>query len=127
MPATPEPHPYSDRLAFERLMLLIAAIAQNPGIGSVHEAHHADVDPMDLLQKKIQEIAAEKGIEFEEWSIHTLRKDLVHLRKFGIVPTGTTLRRGYYLGRAGQVDLPKSATIPRSQRKRRAITNEGAE
>jgi hypothetical protein len=98
----------------DRLFLLIAAIAQNPGIGSNVAAKEAGLDPMDLIQQKMLEIAAAQGIEVEEWSIHTLRKDLKTLRQYGIL-AADAFWHGYYLGKKGSVEIPKRLRPPRQK------------
>lgn len=113
MAKSPDIHPYSDRRAFERLMLLIAAIAQNPGIAP-QKRRNAGLDPMESIQQKMMEIATEQGIEYKEYSLNTLRKDLVTLRIYGILPSETSLRAGYFLGKKQEVVFPvRSPPIPR--------------
>lgn len=96
MPKKPELHPHSDRAAFNRLMLLAAAIAQNPGIapGNTGGCFREE------MIKAMKAIALEQDIAWvKDWSEPTLRKDLETLRNFGLVPSGTALQSGYYLGR----------------------------
>jgi predicted DNA-binding transcriptional regulator YafY len=103
MAKKPVLHPYSDRLSFVRIMLLIATLVQYPGIGEPEEQdekekgnHH---NALELLQKKIQELAQEMGINFKGNypAIHTIRKDLETLREYGILER-RMYRWGYYLG-----------------------------
>lgn len=94
-------HPYRDRTALDRLLLLIATFVQQPGIG--------DRDPMDtepveaaleLVQTAMQAVAKAQGIQIPHYSIPTLRKDLVTLRRYGIL-SQRRYRSGYYLGTGG--------------------------
>ncbi len=93
-------HPYSDRTAFERLMLLIATLVQYPGVGSaerverVSEKHH---DALIEVQQRLQEVAGKQGIALTACSLPTLRKDLGVLRHWGILEHHM-YRWGYYLG-----------------------------
>lgn len=93
MPKAPTLHPYSDRASFDRLMLLIAAIAQNPGIG----APSAGVDAMKQLLGAMHQLDA----ECPEWSPATLRKDVRFLLEQGIlprIPNADKRRHGYHIG-----------------------------
>jgi predicted DNA-binding transcriptional regulator YafY len=102
MAKNPKLHPYSDRLSFERLMLLIAILVKYPGIGAAiednieKENHHNALKP---LQEKIKELGKELGIEFKEKSpgLPTIRKDLEILRNYKILEK-RMYRWGYYLG-----------------------------
>ncbi|MBF2073425.1 MAG: WYL domain-containing protein [Synechococcales cyanobacterium C42_A2020_086] len=97
---SPASHPYSDRTAFERLMLLIATLVQHPGVGSaerverVSEKHH---DALVEVQQRLQEVAGKQGISLTACSLPTLRKDLGVLRRWGILEQHM-YRWGYYLG-----------------------------
>ncbi|WP_026103023.1 helix-turn-helix transcriptional regulator [Pseudanabaena sp. PCC 6802] len=100
MPRHPLTHPYSDRCAFERLMMLIATLVQYPGVGSADsletkiDGHH---EALAAVQVKVRELAQDLNIDLPEYSIPTLRKDLVALRQYGILDK-RMYRWGYYLG-----------------------------
>ena len=100
MPKTNDLHPYSDSQAFDRLMLLIATFIHYPGIGcpdrdgkssqTVHES-------LDAVKEKVCEVAHQYDIPLSKYSVPTLRKDLVTLRKYGILEE-RIYRWGYFLG-----------------------------
>jgi len=94
-------HPYSDRTAFDRLLLLIATFVQHPGVG--------DRDPLEtkpaeealaLVQTTMHTVAQAQGIQLPHYSVPTLRKDLLTLRRYGIL-SQRRYRAGYYLGTGG--------------------------
>lgn len=92
--------PYADPDAFERLMVLIATLIKHPGVGSSDRArrlegkhHHALLE----VQERLREVAEDLGISISKCSIHTLRKDLGFLRRWGILDK-QMYRWGYYLG-----------------------------
>ena len=97
-------HPYADKLAFERLMLLIATLVQYPGVGcsdedssgSTEAGHH---DALLSVRDRLQEVAAATGIDLPPGypATPTLRKDLETLRRYGILDQ-RMYRWGYYLG-----------------------------
>jgi predicted DNA-binding transcriptional regulator YafY len=94
-------HPYSDRSAFGRLMLLIATLVQYPGVGSSDTGeripagiHH---DALLELQQQLQTVASSQGLSLMACSLPTLRKDLATLRQWGILEQ-RMYRWGYYLG-----------------------------
>lgn len=95
-------HPYAESLAFDRIMLLIATLLKNPGIGSPDnldnngEQHH---ESLAEVQLRLQELAAQVGVELPSAypAIPTLRKDLEVLRKYHILER-RMYRWGYYLG-----------------------------
>ncbi len=102
MAKKPTPHPYADRLTFDRIMLLIATLVNHPGIG------HSDTETSDSkyhdalleVQSKLQKVAAESSsIDFPENypATPTIRKDLETLRHYGILDK-RMYRFGYYLG-----------------------------
>ena len=95
------PHPYADKLTFDRIMLLIATLVNHPGIG-YSDTETSDGKYRDALlevQSKLQEIAAASGIEFPENypATPTIRKDLETLRSYEILDK-RMYRSGYYLG-----------------------------
>jgi hypothetical protein len=100
MPKTSNLHSYSDRQAFERLLLLIATFIHHPGIGcpdrignNAQSAHES----LEAVQEKVCEVAQQYNIPLTKYSIPTLRKDLVTLRKYGILEK-RIYRWGYFLG-----------------------------
>ncbi len=101
MAKKPTPHPYADRLTFDRIMLLIATLVNHPGIGhSDTEISHGKYhDALLEVQSQLQQIAAELNIEFPENypATPTIRKDLETLRHYGILDK-RMYRFGYYLG-----------------------------
>lgn len=98
MPKQPELHHYSDRASFERIMLLIATIANNPTIA-----------PMEKILQEMRAAAERQGIEFENWSVHTLRADLRTLRQYEILKSGTAYHGGYAIG----ISTPPPKKIPK--------------
>jgi len=94
----PSLHPYASPQAHTRLLLLIAVLAQNPGIGD-RRTDAKDRDAMDVIQDAMVELAAEQGLEYERYSPAALRLDVRYLKARGVMPKGTTLHRGYYLGK----------------------------
>ncbi len=129
MPKPSNLHQYSDRQAFDRLMLLIATFIHHPGIGcpdrlgnnsqSVHES-------LEAVQEKVCEVAKQYDIRLTKYSIPTLRKDLVALRKYGILEK-RIYRWGYFLGTGVmslkdlQVALNAIASMAKYQRSPQAI------
>ena len=100
MPKFSQSHPHSDRQAFERLMLLIATFLQYPSIGSPEASTPNNNHPHEALtdvKQQIEQLAQEMGITINNCSIPTIRKDLVTLRKYGIL-NKRIYRWGYYLG-----------------------------
>jgi predicted DNA-binding transcriptional regulator YafY len=103
MPKKPQPHPYADRLSFERILLLIATLIQYPGIGSPdshesssQEKHH---EALEAVQTQLRQVATAIGINFPDGypALATIRKDLQTLRDYGILDK-RMYRWGYYLG-----------------------------
>jgi len=94
-------HPYSDQLAFERLMLLIATLVQYPGVGNRCDDEREDGyhDGLCEVRSRLQEIAATYGVKFLDNypATATIRKDLETLRRYGILDR-RLYRWGYYLG-----------------------------
>lgn len=112
MAKKPTIHSYADLSSFERLMLLIATLVQFPGIGSADpEADPAHLessgetaidrapahDALKQVQDYLQQVAQQQGLTLRDYSIHTLRKDLATLRRYGILDR-RMYRWGYYLG-----------------------------
>lgn len=100
MPKSSQTHPHSDLQAFERLMLLIATFLRYPSIGSPDASPQNNDRPHDALvavKQQLEQLAQEMGITINNCSIPTIRKDLVTLRKYGIL-NKRIYRWGYYLG-----------------------------
>jgi predicted DNA-binding transcriptional regulator YafY len=100
---TSHPSPaYAHPQSFNRLLCLIATLAQYPGVGHLNASDLTN-DPEQTPQR-LQElllylhaVAAQQGIELPPCSPHTLHKDLQTLRHYGIL--GDQMYRwGYYLG-----------------------------
>lgn len=111
MPKSSQTHPYSDRKAFERLMLLIATFLQHPGVGSA-DALTTSKQPHDALaivKLQLEQVAQQYGIEVN-CSIPTIRKDLVTLRNYGIL-NKRMYRWGYYLGTGAMTKDELSAAL----------------
>jgi hypothetical protein len=99
MAKKPIPHLYSDLSAFNRLLLLIATFLRYPGIGSAEFSNSSEQDhnALEAVQTCLQEMAHQVGIQLSSYSVNTIRKDLVMLRRYGIL--GQQMYRwGYYLG-----------------------------
>ena len=103
MPKSSQTHPYSDRQAFDRLMLLIATFLKYPSIGSADTSpqnNNNNDEPHDALasvKQQLEQLAQEIGIPINNCAIPTIRKDLITLRKYGIL-NKRIYRWGYYLG-----------------------------
>ena len=93
----PAVHSYSDQAAFDRLMVLIATLVCHPGVGSRSAKATTDQDSLESVRQHMQEIAAELNLPLPLYSLHTLRKDLVTLRRYGILDRNRH-DWGYYLG-----------------------------
>ena len=96
-------HPYSDRAALDRLLLLIATFVQYPGVGDrdpLTGVESAEEASLNLVMAAMQTVAEAQGIHLPHYSIPTLRKDLVMLRRYGIL-SQRRYRAGYYLGTGG--------------------------
>ena len=99
MAKKPVSHPYADQSAFERLLLLITTFLESPGVGGSRLSHAADREhnALEAVQARIQEMAQQMKIALPHYSVNTLRKDLVTLRRYGVL--GQQMYRwGYYLG-----------------------------
>lgn len=103
MAKKPTLHPYSDRLAFQRILLLIATFLEYPGIGYLDpdSAERQGADALEEVRSRLREIARTCGIILGDRypSIPTLRKDLETLREYRILDR-RMYRWGYYLGTA---------------------------
>ncbi|MEH2410150.1 helix-turn-helix transcriptional regulator [Nostoc sp.] len=102
MPKKSTSHPYAERLSFERLMLLIATLLKNPGIGCpdlINTNYDKQHDALTQVRTFLQQLAVECKIRLPEDypAIATLRKDLETLRRYGILER-RMYRWGYYLG-----------------------------
>ena len=97
-------HGYADAMAFDRLLLLVAVLAQEPGSGAIAAGGLA------AIGAALRDRAAALGRPFpaDYPSIPTLRKDLATLRTYGLL--GDRMYRwGYYLG-AGALTAAELAT-----------------
>ena len=92
-------HPYTELCAFERLMLLVATVAQYPGVGCLHidVSEQAKQSGLEEVRAYMQQVASARSISLPEYSIPTLRKDLEYLKRYGILEQ-RRYRWGYYLG-----------------------------
>ncbi len=128
MPKTTDLHPHSDRQAFDRLMLLIATFIQHPGIGCPDRGNNAQsaLESLEAVKEIVGEVAKQYDIPLTKYSIPTLRKDLVTLRKYGILEK-RIYRWGYFLGTGVmslqdlQVALNALASMAQYQRSPQAI------
>ena len=93
----PAVHSYSDQAAFDRLMVLIATLVCHPGVGSRSAKATTDQDSLESVRQHMQAIATELNLPLPVYSLHTLRKDLVTLRRYGILDRNRH-DWGYYLG-----------------------------
>lgn len=95
-------HSYTERLAFERLLLLIATLLKYPGVGSpdfLDSSNNENHDAISSVKAYLQKLAAELNIELPPGypALSTLRKDLETLRRYAILDQ-RMYRWGYYLG-----------------------------
>lgn len=99
MAKRPSLHPYADRASFERLLLLIATLIRYPGVGSATpgQPNPFGHNALEQVRSRLLQMAAEQNCSFSDCSIHTLRKDLLTLRRYGIL-NQHMYRWGYYLG-----------------------------
>lgn len=93
MARVPKLHSYSDESSFERLLLLVSVLANQPGIG----VRRGDEGPEAEIIAAMVVLAAELEIEWVGCAIPTLRQDLALLKRYGILPN-VTHRAGYRLG-----------------------------
>lgn len=97
-------HGYEEPIAFDRLLLLLALLAQEPGSGAI------GAGGLVTIAASLRDRAAALGRPFpaDYPSIPTLRKDLATLRAYGLL--GDRMYRwGYYLG-AGALTVAELAT-----------------
>jgi hypothetical protein len=98
MARVPRHHPYSDRASFERLVLLIATIAQHPGVGAPEfadepsENHH---QAMQQVHEQLQQFANEQGYSLPQYS-RSPYIDIKILKKYGVLQD-IMHPQGYYL------------------------------
>jgi hypothetical protein len=92
------PHPYTDKQALDRLLLLISTLVQYPGVG-YSDSQSVNGNALQPVQQRLREVAAAMGIEFPEGypAIPTIRKDMETLRHYGILDK-RMYRWGLYLG-----------------------------
>ena len=90
---------YANTQAFERLMVLIATLVQHPGVGGRNpgEEKPGDHDAAEAILSKMEQTAQSLHITLPAYSVHTIRKDLRTLRRYGILDD-RMYRWGYYLG-----------------------------
>ena len=90
--------PALEPAAQERLFLLIATLINFPGVGCAKESdriqHH---DALQGVAIQMKAYGMSIGIDLPAYSAHTLRKDLLLLRRYGILDD-RMYRWGYYLG-----------------------------
>lgn len=101
MPKKPS-HPYTEPLAFERLLLLIATLLKYPGVGSpdfLEFSNNKNHDAIGVVKIYLQQLAKNLNIKLPDNypAVDTLRKDLKTLRRYGILDQ-RMYRWGYYLG-----------------------------
>ena len=92
----------------DRLLLMIGAIACNPGIANGLRGDAA----MKCLQDTMELQAKRVGVEYKRVSPATLRHDIAKLIKWQILPPGRS-RIGYYLGRKLPLEKPARSPVPR--------------
>ncbi|WP_257237040.1 hypothetical protein [Nostoc sp. 'Peltigera malacea cyanobiont' DB3992] len=69
MPKKSTSHPYAERLSFERLMLLIATLLKNPGIGCpdlTNTNYDKQHDALTQVRTSLQQLAVECRIRLPE-------------------------------------------------------------
>ncbi|XPM55581.2 MAG: hypothetical protein EDM05_049295 [Leptolyngbya sp. IPPAS B-1204] len=69
MAKPPDLHSYSDRASFERLLLLMAALVKQPGVGAGDKTER-----IAAVQQQMQTIAAELKISLPWYAEPTLQK-----------------------------------------------------
>lgn len=93
------PSAYAEPRAFERLMTLVATLVRHPGVGSRDplESSLGEHDAAQDILNKMQQTAKDLDLTLPSYSVHTIRKDLKTLRRYGILDK-RMYRWGYYLG-----------------------------
>lgn len=106
-------HNYSDRDSFDRLMLLISAIANNPGIAP----GGGSIRAIAQLTLTMKAIGVSKGFKCKAWDKawdeDTIKADLQKLREYNILPplSEDVIRNGYRLGRSfNDKKIPQPST-----------------
>ena len=106
-------HPYAETRAFQRLMLLIATLIRHPGVGGI-EPHSHSTGAHHTALKKVQEqllgMGQQQGIDIAACSVPTLRKDLVVLRRYGVL-SDRMYRWGYFLGTGVMTEVELQAAL----------------
>ncbi|MGC1246706.1 MAG: WYL domain-containing protein [Spirulinaceae cyanobacterium] len=100
MAKPPKLHPYADELSFQRIMLLIATLANFPGVGTATEkSTKGEHDAKALIRDKLQLLAKTLNFELPDDypSASTISSDLATLRDYGLLRQ-KMYRWGYYLG-----------------------------
>ncbi len=100
---------YAQPQSFNRLLCLIATLAQYPGVGHLNASDlrdHPEQAPPRLqeLLLCLRTVAAQQGIELPPCSLHTLHKDLQTLRRYGIL-RDQMYRWGYFLGSSAMTEV----------------------
>jgi hypothetical protein len=116
MPKPPSPHPYANLAAFERLLVLLATFVRYPGVGNLNQdsAPNQMHDALQEVQYYVQKVAQELGVALPHYSTYTLRKDLVTLRRYGVLDQ-RMYRWGYYLG-TGAMSLAELRVVIQAAR-----------
>jgi hypothetical protein len=101
MPKQSQPHSYSDKITFDRLLVLIATLVKYPGVG-YYQAEKEDSsehhNALLYVQEQMQIVAKELNLVWAENypSTPTIRKDLQTLKDYMILDR-RMYRWGYYL------------------------------
>ncbi|MFS8882509.1 WYL domain-containing protein [Synechococcus sp. R55.3] len=100
---------YAHPQSFDRLLCLIATLAQYPGVGHLNASNLPGRDEqapprLQELLSYLHAVAAQQQIALPPCSPHTLHKDLQTLRYYGILGD-QTYRWGYYLGSSAMTEL----------------------
>lgn len=90
---------YTRPQSFDRLLCLIATLAQNPGVG--HLTGHSRLQELLIY---LRSVATRQQIVLPPCSPHTLHKDLQTLRHYGIL-SDQMYRWGYYLGPSAMTEV----------------------
>lgn len=102
MPKKLERHNYSDKQAFERLLIAIATLIKYPGIGCKQEGEEEAHQGLQEVREKMREVATTCGLSWNESypALSTVSKDFQTLKQYGILDR-RMYRWGYYLGTGG--------------------------